>query len=431
MSLFGAVLLFVTSAATATQDTMRLAELRDAAVRNDPRTAQVVLRVEALELQRENLRAERLPVVGVRAEGARQSDVMVLPGAVDGGRVTPPRDRFQVAVDANQLIYDGGLLARREAVEAARHAEALAALEAALYALRAEVNAAFFAVLMLQARESEFQLLVQDLETRLGETRAAVREGAALAGDTAAIESERLAALLRIDETYAERRAAQAVLSQLTGRPVSDQDVLALPNQAQLVAQIRSRESAEELRERPEFRGFALLRERLQREAEFVASRTTPRVHAFGQGGVGRPGPFLPFDDGVNDFWSFGLRMEWQPGPWGTTGRERNLLRIQAEVATTEEAAFAAALERQVAADEEGMDRLERALVTGERIVSLREQIERQAGAQLREGSITASQYVTARTDLLTARLEQQRRRIEMEQVRARYLTLLGVNADD
>ncbi|HEV7589980.1 MAG TPA: hypothetical protein VGO40_17825, partial [Longimicrobium sp.] len=93
----------------------------------------------------------------------------------------------------------------------------------------------------------------------------------------------------------------------------------------------------------------------------------------------------------------------------------------------TEEAALAARLERQVEGDLRAIARLRETLSTDERIVALREQVERQARAQLGERAITAVAYVDVRTDLQDARLLRQRHRVELARARAGYLTTLGI----
>jgi hypothetical protein len=99
---------------------------------------------------------------------------------------------------------------------------------------------------------------------------------------------------------------------------------------------------------------------------------------------------------------------------------------VQGEIVNAEEAAFTAGLERQVQDELVTMERLAATLATDDRIVELREQVERQARAQLAERVITPAQYVTARTDLQDARLARQRHRVELARARAGYLTTLG-----
>ena len=59
--------------------------------------------------------------------------------------------------------------------------------------------------------------------------------------------------------------------------------------------------------------------------------------------------------------------------------------------------------------------------------MALRTEVERQARAQYDEGTITPPEYVEARTDVLEARLELDRHRVELAQARSRYLTTLGL----
>jgi outer membrane protein TolC len=73
------------------------------------------------------------------------------------------------------------------------------------------------------------------------------------------------------------------------------------------------------------------------------------------------------------------------------------------------------------------MEHLHAALDVDERIVLLREQVERQARAQLEERAITAADYVTVRTDLDDARVARLRHQIELAQAQAGYLTTLGI----
>jgi len=73
------------------------------------------------------------------------------------------------------------------------------------------------------------------------------------------------------------------------------------------------------------------------------------------------------------------------------------------------------------------IDHLEASLPTDDRIVSLRENIDRSARVRLGEGVITASEYLDRRTEWLTAQFERARHRVELAQARARVLTTLGL----
>lgn len=426
--LLAACALHLAAAPAGAQDTLQLADLQRAAVELDPRASQLLLQTRAHELKMESLRAERLPRLRVQGEATRQSDVPTLPLELPGVEIpTAPRTRYQASISADRTLHDGGSLRLREAAETARHAEAEAELLARLHPLRMEVTEAFFGALVLQVREAEARLLITDLDGRLAQVRARYRAGAALPGDTAVLRAERLRASQSLDELAAGRRTAAAVLADLTGVRMTDGDGLAVPALAGAVEQVESAGGAGAVRKRPEFERFARQRERIEREMEVVTASARPRVALFGQGGIGRPGPFQIFSDELNEFWLAGVRLDWQPWTWGETGRQREQLRVQAEIVETEAAALAARLQREVRDELEEMRRLERALETDDTIIALREQVERQAARQFEERAITASQYVTIRTDLHESRVARELHRVELERARARYLTTLGV----
>ncbi|MDB4948563.1 MAG: outer rane efflux protein, partial [Gemmatimonadetes bacterium] len=390
--------------------------------------AQAALQEQAAAARLGNLAAERLPQLGVRAEATRQSDVTSIPVTLPGVTIPqPPKDRYQATLNVDQLVWDGGALRRREDVERARLAETQADVRSQLFALRAEVDEAFFGAFLLQERLGENAALLRDLEARLAQVRAQLRAGTALPGDTASL----LAKVLSVREDRAEveagRRASLAVLSSLAGRSVGEADVLALPALADEVARVRTAGGPAQVRARPEYERFAATRDLLARQADVVTAQARPQVRAVGQAGVGRPGPYQQFSRDVHDFWNVGVRVDWRPWDWGVSRRQREELAVRQQVAGTEEASFARRLERQVQQDAEAMDRLVSTLETDDRIIALREQVERQATVQFRERAITAAQYVDAVTDVYEARVTRRRHRVELARARARYLTTLGV----
>lgn len=424
-------------------DTLELGRLYDAALRRDARARQAELAGSALELRLGNLAAEWLPRFRLRGEARYQSDVPHLEpegptsgDAGDAGAPLPavfpevPKDRYEAALSVEQVLYDGTIGGRR-GVERARTDEERAHLEGTLYALRREVDGAFFAALAARARHAETTLLLEDLEVRLAQARAAVRAGVRLPGDAATLEAEVLGARQRAEALEAERRAALAVLAALTGLPADERSVLASPDLAAAVSTTRARIAAapapaRPVDDHPQLAAFDRTAERLSREAALAERVRRPRLVAFGEAGYGRPG-LNQFGDAWDAFWLGGVRLEWAPWNWGRVDREVGLLEVRREVVETERDAFAAMLERAAVEVAEDLDRLEAALATDDDIVRLRSDVERQESRRFEEGVITAADYVRARTELEQARVARRLHRVELAAARARYLTILGV----
>jgi outer membrane protein TolC len=146
------------------------------------------LQEAATGLRLRKIDVERLPQVRVRGEATHQSEVPGIPVNLPNVEVPqPPKDRYEAALHADWLLYDGGVLDARRRIERAQLAVAGAELASELYPLRVEVTEAFFTALLLQERMGEVTTLIEDLGVRLSEVRAQIRAGAALPGDTAAV----------------------------------------------------------------------------------------------------------------------------------------------------------------------------------------------------------------------------------------------------
>ena len=407
------------------RDSTRLSTLQQQAAASDPRQRQFQLSSSASALRVENIDAERLPALSVNGQAQYQSAVTSIKVPIPGISIpTPPHDTYDARLNAQQSLIDPTIAPRRSA-ERAQLAETQAGLRVTLYSLRQEVNDAFFAALLLQERDAQLALTIAGLGARLRETATRLREGTALPGDTAAIAATILQREQDLAQARAERGAALARLSELVRRPLGDSAALMLPDLASAVAQARAK-PVDSLRGRPEFAQFEATRARLQSQEAIQSAQERPRISAFGRVGYGRPGLDALSTD-FQSYWLAGVQLQWSPWTWGSTRRDREAIELQRQIATTNERAFANGLDRGVQQLIATMTRLDTAIALDARIVALRTDIERESAAKLREGAITASEYVDRNTDLLAARLASAQHRVELAQAQANYLTTLGL----
>jgi outer membrane protein TolC len=417
-------LTFALPAVAFAQDSLRLSALQREALRLDPRQRQLDLQARATELRLRNIDAENRPALSVDGQAQYQSTVTRLPITLPNVSVpTPPHDTYDARIGAQQTLFDPTRDARR-AVERAQLAESQAQTRATIFALRQEINDAFFAAAVMQERIIIIDAAVTDLTARLRETVARFREGTALPGDTAAIAATILQREQDRIQLRGDRTAALARLSELVARPVRDAEPLAVEDYGATVA--RTMQAFDTLRLRPEYAQFAAARDRLSRAMDVESSQERPRVSAFGRAGYGRPGLDMLSRD-FQAYWVAGVQVHWAPWTWGNASRDRQAASLQQEIIATNEQAFARGLRRGVQHSLAAMARLDSTLALDERIIALRERIESETRIRLGEGVVTAAEYVDRNTDLLTARLLRTQHRIELAQARATYLTTLGV----
>jgi outer membrane protein TolC len=404
---------------------LSLSAMHQAAIETDPRSRQLQLFMQQADLRLRNISAQRLPTVAVDGQAQYQSDVAHLATSLPGVEALflPPKDTFDAGIRLDQRLFDTTVSAQ-SALERAQLAENQSRVRATLFGLRQQVNDAFFAAAALQARAGALAATIEDLNAQLREANARVQEGTVLGADAAAIEATLLQRQQDADDLQASRRAALDRLATLTGQPIADADTLALPDVAAAVAQ--ARQSQTTLRARPEYEQFARTRDRIVRQQELSVAQERPRLFTYGKVGYGKPG--LNFAQSAFEAYAFGgVTLQWNAWTWGSGTREREALAIQQQIVGADEAAFAKSLTTAIEGDESAIDRLQRALAIDERIVMLREQVDRATQIRLQEGVVTASDYLDRNAELLQARYARAGHEVELAQASARLLTTLGL----
>jgi outer membrane protein TolC len=414
-------------AAAQAAEPLRLGALQQEARAADARTRELELLASQTDLRLHNLDAERLPAISTLAQTQYQSDVPTLPLTVPGGPppFAPPKFTYDASVRADERIYDPSLAARRDLARADL-AESQARVRTSLFTLRQEVNDAFFTAAILQEQIGALAASIDDLEARLRETMSRVREGAALAGEAAAVEAALLRQRQQADELVATRRAALARLSTLVGHPIANDAAAALPDLNAAVAE--ARRGLDSLRARPEYEQFDRSRDRVTRQQELSEASDRPQVSAYGRAGYGRPG--LNFISDQSEIYALGgVQLQWKAWTWGSSARERAALALQHDIVAAEERAFTSGVRRAIELDLATIDRLQNAVGADDRIVALRDAIDQAARLRLQEGVTTAADYLDRRTEWLTAQFDRARHRVELAHAQARVLTTLGLEA--
>ena len=400
-------------------DTLSVGELHAAASTRDPLTqAPAVLRASH-ELRDRLIAGDRFAKPQLNAQATHQSDVTQVPIREPGsGFPTPPFTRYQLTLDLDQPLYDAGSVRARREVERYRLGEAEAEVEEQLYRRRFDVNAALFAVLLHQEQLDALEATDRTLSQRLDETRQRVREGVTLARDTSLLAAERLRLAQSREEIDSRRRASVAVLSHLTGRHFG--------RDRRLHLRVSELEAGSVARDRPEFERFDAVRARLAQEAQAASVETRPRISAFLQAGVGQPGLNQLRPD-ADAFYIAGVRASWRPFARADAERRAEQFILQQRLTDLEERAFAEALERSTRAEREEIAMLEATVARDSAAIAMREHVERVARLEFDEGVSTASAWVAAQTDLLSAHITAKRHAVELAHARVRLLTLLGL----
>lgn len=406
---------------------LSLPSLQQAAVRTDTRALIPGLLQRQAELQQRSIASERSPRLTLQASAQYLSDVTTFPGTTPGGTAFPApyHDQYDVGLSVRMPIIDPSI-GNRASVALASNAVERAKVQTTLWQRRQLVNNAFFAIVRIDDELAALAAAGADLAARRDVARRRVAEGEALPSEELLLRAELLRLADSGDEALAIRSAQFQILELLTGDSIPA-DASIRPIVPDLASQVsRARQEPDSVRLRPEYQEFSASRKLIDVRSNIASAATQPRLSAFANGGYGRPG-LNPLSRDFNDYYRVGVQVEWSPWDWGSTQRLKSGLRIDEQVIQGNEAAFTEYLKRATAGDLAAIDHLEQSLTTDDSIVALRTAILAEARQRHDEGVITAAQYVDRETDLTRARLQKARHRAQLGELRASFLTTLGL----
>lgn len=409
-----------------TGDTLYLDALQMAAEKTDRRAAQIELLNAQSALRLQTIRNERLPSFMGNATAQYMSDVASVSsafgGALPGGISIPSpyHDQYDVSVMARQPLYDA-TRSKRIAVESAQAAESAARIRTALWQQRQQVNDAFYAVQLYDVQVKSIDAAITDLTARRTAAQQRVDAGSALPSEALLMDAELMRRQQARNELLIQRVATISVLTSLVGADV--------PANATLVDRSGSTTTVESadagVPDRPEYQQFARTRDLANMRIAELSVRDKPKVSAFGRLGYGRPG-LNPLGRSFDTYWNAGLQLEWSPFNYGRTRRDVQSQKLQSDIVGRDEASFTETVRRATTTQRGQISALQQSLPMDDSIVALRERVLRETRLRFDEGEITSADYIARLTELLSAQLDRDARRVRLNEARARYLTTIG-----
>lgn len=413
---------FLTSLLAA-QDTLTLFECYDAAIANYPVAKQKGILEQTYDYTLSNLEKEYLPSAALNGQVSYQSDVTKMPFEAPMGFTIEElsKDWYKATLDVNQLIYGGGYIKGQKAVEALQYQSGLNEVEVNLYALRERVNKIYFTILMLRKKQEIIGLQTGILEADLKEISSMVKNGVTLESNKNRIKAELLNLMQASSDLKTDLEAMFGSLSELTGLDCNPATRLEQPF-------IYFKET-EVVLNRPEYDLFNTQQQALDANSKLLGSRLMPRVYGFGQAGYGRPGLDM-LKNQFDDFYVVGARLSWKFWDWEKIKNDRNILQLKKDIIRTNREAFDKNLRISIIQKKAEIGKIENAMRNDEEIIVLRESITKSASAQLKNGTVTSSDYISELNSEMVARMNLDIHRIQLVAAKADYLILTG-NIDE
>lgn len=417
-----ALLSYLTGAAQVTNrqlpvagDQLTLEECQQLAQENYPLLKRYNLIQQTTEYSLQNINRGYLPQLVFSGQATYQSDVATLPElltnllAQNGYAVKGlDKDQYRIALDLNQIIWDGGnLKAQKENVTAQGEIQTKQT-DVDMYNIRERINNLYFGILLIEDKIRLNQDLQTLLQSNCDKLESMRQNGTAMQADVNAIRAEYLKTNQQLTELTSMRQSFQQMLTLFIGKQVTANTTLLKPNATLPI-------SLENLR--PELQMFDAQLQQTEAQRRLLNSGVRPRLSLFAQGFYGYPG-YNMFEDMFNHDFSLnglvGVRLSWNISKLYTHKNDkRKLVLAQNQIENAREV-FLFNNQLQSTQEQEAIERYRKMMSEDDEIIWLRTSVRQAAEAKLKHGVIDVNNLLQEITRENQARTNQSSHEIEM-----------------
>lgn len=382
-----------------------------------PKLKQAGIYNEITRLKVSDHAAGKLPQMTLNSQVSYQSDVTGIKPDIPGISIpTASKDQYKVYADILQPIWDGGISNAAVKLEEALLNTSLNQLEVELHQMNEQVAQLFFAVLASGKQEEALNAQQEILLERLKAIESGIKQGIAEKTAALLIQGEILNLAQGILQAQNVKNSSIQVLSLLTGQTIDGNATFTYNSQPA---------KAEEKFSRPETQFFNSRLMQLENQKELVQKSRNPKLMAFGQAGIGRPGLNMLSND-FEPYFLTGIKLTWNPLDWKQTARQKQVISFQQEVVQTEEETFNRNLKVLLLKQKEEIKRLEKVLETDKQMVALRKEITAATASKLENNTITTADYIREVQAETIAILNLELHSIQLDEAHEKYKLIKG-----
>ncbi len=411
------LIVIIWSLGISAQEPLSLKDCYILAEKTFPLSRQKTLLDEKSSYERSEIKTSALPQISLNGSATWQSEVIKIPLEMPGINISSPnKDQYRATLDVEQLIYNGNSISKRAALKDAETLSDQQQVEATLYGLKNRVNQYFFNALLLQEQAELLEAKQKQLKARLEEVASAVKFGALLPSEKDVLQAEFLLTRQEVTRVKKDKETALHQLSSLISTEINSAVRLEKPELSVIIPKGL---------QRPELKLYTLKNEELTQRQKLIGIENYPRLSGFAQAGYGNPGLNM-LNNNFDDFYMVGARLRWSFFDWGRTKDKKQALEISKEMMIAEKETFVLNnnIEMQQALSE--IDKYHALLEADQEIVDLRQSIVASSQSQLKNGAITASEYLTEFNKLYSAGINKKLHELQLELAKANYRIVQG-----
>lgn len=354
------------------------------AVENYPQIKQYGLIEQTLEYNLSNASKGYLPQLSLSAKATYQSDVTKIPIQLPNLNIKGlNKDQYQVSVELNQVIWDGGAIrSQKNSVQASSEVDNKK-LDVEMYKLNDRINQLYFGILLIDEQLKQNKLLQEELERNYKQIESYMVNGIANQSDLDAVRVEQINARQRHTELKAGQEAYLQMLSVMTGKDIPDSKALEKPAVPLTGGEIK----------RPELQLFSAQQSLLQSQKDILSASNMPKFGLFVQGAYGNPGLNMLKNE-FAPYYIAGVRLSWNFGTLYTKKNEGKIIDSNIRNNEIGQETFLFNTRLQMLQENREIKKIKDLMKEDDQIITLRDNIKTAAEIKVKNGTLSVTELL-------------------------------------
>ncbi len=382
-------------------------------------------------IKEQNLESEKvintqwLPHTSISVKGSGQSEIssINIPKSIEnefgidideGEKI-----QYQGELAVSQLIYDRGTGSIKKRISNLNNDAEACQIESQMLQIEDNIDNLFENILITKEQIKAVLFKKADLELRKKDIESAIKNGISLKTDLQEIEANIIQLKQQETELEMSQQQEYMTLSSYTQEPVDSNAVLDLPAPADITDR--------NYLARPDYQIFNLQIQNAEYKRKELNAEFIPKISLFANGYYGRPGlnmmNYSNHGSGI-----VGISMTWNIDALYKNSHQRNMINIDQEKTRNQQSIYEININRQIDNLNINLAKDMELANSDDKIIKIRSNIKNTASVQLKNGTITLTDYLIKLNDEAQAIVNKSIHHIEYLMDGAKMKTLLNKN---
>ncbi len=413
------IIIFPLSSAAQTGKVISLKTCLTKAEKNFPLLKKDLYNQQQLQLEKKIVSSNYYPSLNINGRASYQSEVTQMPALPIPGVTIPviSNDFYKINLNLEQLIWDGGRTKKLFDIKENEYKIDVQKNKIRLYDLKKRISIMYFNTLFLKENIKTLKLLASDLKARIADGKAAVRNGVILASGLDQLKVGLMQTQQIIYSKNSDLKGLIESLNALTGMKISVNDSLASPDMNISVFPMDNN--------RPEYHLLTMQQQQIKSYNSLNRKKRMPVLKFFGQAGYGRPG-YNMLNNNFSSYYMFGVQLNWKLWNKGNVKKQQQIFTLQQNKIQVEKENFNYNLNAVYRQQLESIKKFKSLLAADKKIITIQDKITQTSQNQLKNGTITASEYLIQLNKKIKAVLTMKAHKLQLLFAKNQYLTTMG-----